>query len=92
MSHVFREEIHYVRYRGADVFSSLGVVGPEPPSDRAGIMQELVHEFYQFGGLVVSSRAEHVDVVETSEEKVVSVDGKSVSHDKGSVKKSFDSL
>ena len=81
-----------MRYRGADVFSSLGVVGPEPPSDRAGIMQELVHEFYQFGGLVVSSRAEHVDVVETSEEKVVSVDGKSVSHDEGSVKKSFDSL
>ena len=81
-----------MRYSRSDVLSALRFVGLEPSSDRAGIMQELIHEDAQFIRLVVSSGAEHVDVVETSVEKVVSMDWQSVSHDEGSGNELFKGL
>ena len=54
-----------MRYRGSDVLSSFSLIRPEPPSDRAGIVVELVHEIAEFSRFVVSSRTEDVDVIKT---------------------------
>ena len=65
LSHFFRQKLHNVRYRGSDVLSSFSLICPEPPSDRARIVVELVHEVAEFSRFVVSSRTEDVDVIKT---------------------------